>query len=182
MSNFTLTDQERAAFGQDITRNRALDYFYVFDNVPLQFIYRDRLIPGELTNLEVRNKAITATLWLDARHNGFDTKLFHADRLRMQLPLQKCSFSLDVANDVEAIVRQAAPDRKIRLGPTYAKGNQVVVEGVVCWNSDDIPIETPFISFLLLDKDGFIIRERRYPTIDNWPGADKLLAHLGLGE
>jgi hypothetical protein len=45
----TLTDQEKAAFYPEITRNRALDYFFVFDNVPLQFIYRDKSIPGELT-------------------------------------------------------------------------------------------------------------------------------------
>lgn len=35
MSNLNLTNQERAAFYQDITRNLALDHFYVFDNVPL---------------------------------------------------------------------------------------------------------------------------------------------------
>jgi len=66
--DLTLTDQERTAFYQEITRNRALDYFFVFDNVPLQFIYRDRLIPGKLTDLEKRNKAITETVWLEAYH------------------------------------------------------------------------------------------------------------------
>ena len=64
MSNLTLTDEERAAFYQEITRNRTLDYFFVFDNAPLQFIYKDKVIPGELTDLEKRNKAITETVWL----------------------------------------------------------------------------------------------------------------------
>lgn len=383
MSNLILTDQERAAFYQDITRGRALDYFYIFDNVPLQFIYRDRLIPGELTDLEKRNKAITETLWLDAyhqylvcnvpfvftyrggvlqmplqihemgagmfsppatedrpflatveevqarfdawmasegwkmvddlrqkppraswqsllgapdrsvriasliavgnqvilelistwtedgslqetawvvvliydvdgsvlqdrsyidmanwpsgrryaatrsqapraqtptagimdaffeyqktrrievhlnnlekrnlsiiegawvdaQHDGLDPSVFHADRFRLQLPLQKCSCNLHVARDIEALVKQAAPDRTVRLGLTYAKGNQVVAEGFVCWSQNGSATETPFISFLLLDDDGFIIRERRYPTLDNWPGADRLAARLGL--
>ncbi len=61
-----------------------------------------------------------------------------------------------------------------------AKGNQVVAEGVVSWNRDAVATETPFISFLLLDEGGFIIRERRYPTMDNWPGAEKVKARLGL--
>ena len=68
MSKLTLTDQERAAFCQGITRNRALDYFFVFDNAPLQFIYKDKVIPGELTDLEKRNKGITETVWLEAYH------------------------------------------------------------------------------------------------------------------
>ena len=393
MSDLMLTDQEKAAFYQEITRNRTLDYFYVFDNNPLQFIYRDKVIPGELTDLEERNKTITETLWLDSYHqelvcnviysyfyrggvlqmplqihqmgagmfrppkedssrvyasadglranfdawmestgwklvedlrkqpaaaswqsllgvpdrtnritslmavgnqvvmelictwtedgvlqetawvvvliydvdgtvlqdrsyidmgnwpsanlrraqarsrtpkdrpkttapreqpktagvmdgfyeynkglqievnptdlekrnlsiiegawvdsqnNGLDTAVFHPDRFRMQLPLQKCSYNLDVSKNIEAIVREAAPDRRIRLGMTFAKGNQVAAEGVVSWNKDGIATETPFISFLLLDKDGLIIRERRYPAMDNWPGADKVKARLGL--
>lgn len=393
MSNLTLTDQEKAAFYEQITRNRTLDYFYVFDNVPLQFIYRDKLIPGELTDLEERNKTITETVWLDSYHqelvcnviyryfyrggilqmplqvhqmgagmfkppekdssrvyasadglranfdawmedtgwklvedmrkqpavaswrsllgvpdrtnritslmpignqvvmelictwteegilqetawvvvliydvdgtvlqdrsyidtgnwpsanlrrararskapknrpkttapkdrpkttgvmdgfyeynralqievnptdlekrnlsivegawvdaqnNGLDTTVYHPDRFRMQLPLQKCSYNLDISKDIEAIVKEAAPDRKTRLGLTYAKGNQVVAEGVVSWLKDGIATETPFISFLMLDKDGLIIRERRYPAMDNWPGADKVMKRLGL--
>ena len=68
MSDLTLTDQERDAFYQEITRNRALDYFFVFDNVPLQFVYRDKLFSGELTDLEKRNKVITETVWMESYH------------------------------------------------------------------------------------------------------------------
>ncbi len=66
MENLNLTDQERTAFYQKITKNRTMDYFFVFDNVPLHFIYRDKVIPGELTDLEKRNKTLTENLWLDA--------------------------------------------------------------------------------------------------------------------
>lgn len=383
MSNLTLTDQERSAFYQEITRNRALGYFFVFDNVPLSFIYKDRVIAGELTDLERRNKAITETLWLDSYHqdlicnvvyrffyrgrvlqmplqvhqmgagsfspsekdgsrvyataeglqanfdawmasegwemvddlrkqppmaswrsllgapdrtvriaslmpvgnqvlmelistwtedgilketawvvvmiydvdgtvlqdrsyielanwpssrgrpqqrsrapqdqpqttgvmegfyeyqraqqievpvtdlekrnlsiiegawvdtqnNGLDTNVFHPDRFRMQLPFQKCCYNLDISKEVEVIVKEAAPDREMRLGLTYAKGNQVVAEGIISWNEDGIDKESPFISFLLLDEDGLVIRDRRYPTMDNWPGADRVIARLGL--
>lgn len=68
MSDLVLTDEERSAFCQEITRNRALDYFFVFDNVPLQFVYRDKLIPGELSDLEKRNKVITETVFIEAYH------------------------------------------------------------------------------------------------------------------
>ena len=385
MVDLTLTDQERTAFYQEITRNRALDYFFVFDNVPLQFIYRDRLIPGKLTDLEKRNKAITETVWLEAYHQylvcnvgylffyrgrvlqmvfqvhqfgagtfvppaeesrqfqataeevqasfdkwmantgwktaddmreqppmaswksllgvpdrtvriasimpvgnqvvlelistwtedgvlkeaawvavliydvdgtvlqdrsyidlanwpsarryarersqasqaqpqttgagvmdrfyeyhrsrqisaavtdlerrnlsiiegawvdaqntGLDTKVIHPERFRMQWPVQKCSCNLNIAKEVEAIVKEAAPDRKMRLGLTYAKGNQVAAEGVVSWTENGVARETPFISFLLLDQDGLIIRDRRYLTLSNWPGADQMAARLGL--
>ena len=385
MVDLTLTDQERTAFYQEITRNRALDYFFVFDNVPLQFIYRDRLIPGKLTDLEKRNKAITETVWLEAYHQylvcnvgylffyrgrvlqmvfqvhqfgagtfvppaeesrqfqataeevqasfdkwmantgwktaddmreqppmaswksllgvpdrtvriasimpvgnqvvlelistwtedgvlkeaawvavliydvdgtvlqdrsyidlanwpsarryarersqasqaqpqttgagvmdrfyeyhrsrqisaavtdlerrnlsiiegawvdaqntGLDTKVIHPERFRMQWPVQKCSCNLNIAKEVEAIVKEAAPDRKMRLGLTYAKGNQVAAEGVVSWTENGVARETPFISFLLLDQDGLIIRDRRYLTLSNCPGADKMAARLGL--
>ena len=383
MSDLTLTDQERAAFYQEITRNRALDYLFVFDNVPLQFIYRDKLIPGELTDLEKRNKAITETVWLEAYHthlvcnvgyrflyrgpvlqmmfqvhqfgagvfappaeesrrfratveevqasfdawmasegweladdmrkqpprgswrsllgvpdrtvriaslmpvgnqvlmelittwtedgvlketawvvvmifdvdgtvlqdrsyielanwpstrrreqqrakapqaqpqaagvlDGFydyqkarqmpielsdlekrnlsiveggwigacntnlDTSVFHPERFRMQLPLQKCSCNMAIAKEVEAVIMEAAPDRTMRLALTYARGNQVAAEGVVSWTENGVAKESPFISFLLLDKDGLVIRERRYLTLSNWPGADRVVARLGL--
>jgi len=52
MTELNLTAEERDAFHQDITLNRALDYFFVFDNVPLQFIYRDKLNAGELTGFK----------------------------------------------------------------------------------------------------------------------------------
>ena len=382
MTELTLTDHERSAFYRDITRNLALDYFFVFDNVPLHFVYQDKLIPGELTDLEERNKVITETVWtesyhqylvcnvaylflyrgavlqmplqvhqlggamftppakddsrvpttaqglqdnfeawmekegwafvakyrdsapraswqtvlnlpdrtmriaslipvgnqvlvelivtwseegvlketafvavliydvdgtvlpdrsyiemsnwpsgarydrarsrapehkpqttgvmgrfyeyqrdrqsevtitdpeernlsvikawIDARNAGLDTKVFHPHRFRMQLPLQKCSYNLDVAKDIAEIVKQAAPDGKTQLGLTYAKGNQVVVEGIACWSEDGTDREAPFISFLLLDEEGLIIRDRCYLTLDNWPGADKVTERLGL--
>ena len=66
MNDINLTDQEISAFYQEITRNRAMDYFFVFDNVPLHFIYRDGILLGEMTELEQRNKIVTETLWLDA--------------------------------------------------------------------------------------------------------------------
>ncbi|HJN49770.1 MAG: hypothetical protein QGI68_17180 [Pseudomonadales bacterium] len=383
MTELTLTDQERAAFHREITRNLALDYFFVFDNVPLHFIYRDRVIPGDLTDLEARNKAITETVWtqayhqylvcnvaylflyrgsvlqmplqvhqlgdgmfappaednsrvkadavgvqvnfdawmestgwafvaksrnsppkaswqtvvslpdrtmriaslipvgnqvlvelivtwsedgvlketafvavliydvdgtvlldrsyiemsnwpsgrrytqglanapqyrpettgainrfyeyqkdrrtkvevsdlekrnlsivekawIDARNSELDRQVFHPDRFRTQWPLQKCSYNLGVSKEVEEISRQAAPDRQLRLALTYAKGNQVVAEGLACWNEDGIDKEAPFISFLMLDKDGLIIRDRCYLTMENWPGADKVVERLGL--
>ena len=76
MSALSLTEQERTAFYQEITRNRALDYFFVFDNIPLQFVYRDKLIPGDMSDLEKRNKAITETLWLDAYHHPMFVKRY----------------------------------------------------------------------------------------------------------
>jgi len=385
MTDLYLTDQERVAFHPEITRNRALDYFFFFDNVPLQFVYRDRLIPGELTDLEKRNRAITETLWLEMYHQylvanvgygflyrgpvlqmvfqihqfgagtfappsiesrpfvstaeevranfdafmadkgwrmaddmrkqpakgswlsllgvpdrsvriasimpignqvvlelistwsedgvlketawavvllydtdgtvlqdrsyidlvnwpsarryvqqrlgtlqsqpqpsglgvmdwfyeyhksrrinsdvtdlerqglaivegpwvdaynvGLDTGIFHPDRFRMQLPVQKCSYNLGITKEIEAIAREVAPDKKMRLALTYAKGNQVVAEGVVSWTQNRAAKEAPFISFLLLDKDGKIIRDRRYITLQNWPASDKMKEQLGL--
>jgi hypothetical protein len=78
MTEIILTDQEQAAFSPEITRNRALDYFFVFDNVPLQFIYRDKLVPGELSELEKRNKAITETIWLEAYHQYLVANVVYA--------------------------------------------------------------------------------------------------------
>ena len=141
---------------------------------------KTRQIEVDLNDLEKRNLSIIEGAWVDAQHDGLDTSVYHADRFRMQLPLQKCSCNLDVARDIEALVKEAAPDRTVRLGLTYAKGNQVVAEGIVCWSQNGSATETPFISFLLLDEDGLVIRERRYPTLDNWPGADRLAARLGL--
>lgn len=378
MENLELTDQERNAFYQEITRNRAMDYFFVFDNVPLHFIYRDQVIPGELTELEKRNKIVTETLWLDAYNNyivgnaaypflyrgrvlqmalqtylmgvdyfvpaveesdriyataeevqanfnvwmektgwtvmeksrkstprsswrsflgnpdrtvrigsiipinnqvlteiivtwskdgilkettfgvvllydvdgtvlmdrsyidldnwpsargtpgaenqpqkadlidrifdyqkikqmevkfsnlekrnlsiienmwletynsGFNTKVFHPKRFRMQLPPQKCSYNLKITKEIEEIVKEEAPDRKMRLAMSYAKGNQVVVEGIISWTEKGVFRETPFLSFLLLDKNGLIIRDRRHITLQNWPAANKMKERLGL--
>ena len=378
MKELILTEQEQNAFYQEITRNRALDYFFVFDNVPLHFIYRDKIIPGELTELEKRNKKVTETLWLDAYntyivgnaaypflyrgrvlqmalqtylmgieyfipaaednnrdylttegvHANFDkwmekagwtimensrkstpraswrsflgnpdrtvrigslipvrnqvlTELivtwskdgvvkettfgvvllydvdgtvlmdrsyidldnwpssrgrtgavvqpqkagvtdrlyeyqkskqlevklsdlerrnlsiiedewledynteftannFHSKRFRMQLPPQKCSYNLNTAKEIEKIVKEEAPDRKMRIAMSYAKGNQVVMEAIISWTEKGVYKETPFISFLLLDKEGLIIRDRRHITLKNWPAADKMKERLGL--
>ncbi|MHA2035926.1 MAG: hypothetical protein ACW98X_05800 [Promethearchaeota archaeon] len=382
MKDLILTEQEKSGFYQEITRNRALDYFFVFDNVPLHFIYRDKIFPGELTELEKRNKTVTETLWLDAYNtyivgnaaypffyrgrvlqmalqtylmgveyfvpaaedsnrpyvtsegvqanfdkwmekagwtimensrksapraswksflgnpdrtvrigslipvgnqilteiivtwskdgvvkettfgvvliydvdgtvlmdrsyidmdnwpssrgrratnatgiqpqkadlvdklfeyqktkqlevqvsdlekrnlsiiedewledynSGFTRKIFHPQRFRMQLPPQKCSYNLDVAEEIEAITKEEAPDRKMRIAMSYAKGNQVVVEGIISWTEKRVFRETPFLSFLLLDKDGLVIRDRRHITLQNWPAAEKMKERLGLG-
>ena len=378
MEESNLTDQEKTAFYKEITKNRAVDYFYVFDNVPLHFIYRDNVIPGELTDLEVRNKIVTETLWLDAYNTyivgnaaypffyrgrvlqmalqtymmgveyfvpvkedsnrsygnaeevqnnfnkwmektgwtimlnsrksapiaswrsflrnpdrtvrigslipvgnqvltevivnwskdgilkdttfgvvlvydvdgtvlmdrsyidldnwpssrgtpqsstksqkpgiterlfdyqktkqlevkfsdlekknlsiiedkwlktyntGFDTKIFHPLRFRMQLPTLKCSYNLKIAEEVENIISKEAPDRKMRIAMSYAKGNQVVVEGIITWTEEGNYKESPFLSFLLLDTDGLIIRDRRHITLQNWPAADKIKLRLGI--
>jgi hypothetical protein len=137
-------------------------------------------IEADLSDLEKRNLSIIEGAWVDAENDGLDTKAFHPDRFRMQLPMQKCSYNLDIAKDVAAVVKEAAPDKKTRLGMTYAKGNQVVAEGVVSWSRDGSATETPFITFLLLDEDGSIIRERRYHAMESWPGADGMMQRLGL--
>jgi len=378
MKDLILSEQEQNAFYQEITRNRALDYFFVFDNVPLHFIYRDKIVPGELSELEKRNKIVTETLWLDAYNTfivgnaaypflyrgrvlqmalqtylmgieyfvpatedsnrvflttegvkanfdewmektgwtimensrkstpraswrsflgnpdrtvrigslipvgnqilteiivtwskdgivkettfgvvllydvdgtvlldrsyidldnwpssrgrtgtgsqqqntgitdklyeyqktkqfevrlsdlekrnlsiiegewlegyntGFTTKLFHPQRFRMQLPPQKCSYNLTIAKEIETIVKEQAPDRKMQIAMSYAKGNQVVVEAIISWTENGVFKETPFLSFLLLDKDGLIIRDRRHITLQNWPAAEKMKERLGL--
>jgi len=378
MKDLILSEQEQNAFYQEITRNRALDYFFVFDNVPLHFIYRDKIVPGELSELEKRNKIVTETLWLDAYNTfivgnaaypflyrgrvlqmalqtylmgieyfvpatedsnrvflttegvkanfdewmektgwtimensrkstpraswrsflgnpdrtvrigslipvgnqilteiivtwskdgivkettfgvvllydvdgtvlldrsyidldnwpssrgrtgtgsqqqntgitdklyeyqktkqfevrlsdlekrnlsiiegewlegyntGFTTKIFHPQRFRMQLPPQKCSYNLTIAKEIETIVKEQAPDRKMQIAMSYAKGNQVVVEAIISWTENGVFKETPFLSFLLLDKDGLIIRDRRHITLQNWPAAEKMKERLGL--
>jgi hypothetical protein len=133
-----------------------------------------------VNDLERRNLSIIEGAWLDEQNNGADTKVLHPERFRMQWPVQKCSCNLAVSREVDAIIKEATPDREMRLALTYAKGNQVAVEGVVSWTENGIAKEAPFISFLLLDKDGLVIRDRRYLTLDNWPGADKMVARLGL--
>ena len=137
-------------------------------------------MPVELSDMEKRNLSIIEGVWADAQNTGLDTKVIHPERFRMQWPVQKCSCNLNIAKEVETIVKEAAPDRKMRLGLTYAKGNQVAAEGVVSWTENGVARETPFMSFLLLDQDGLIIRDRRYLTLSNWPGADQMAARLGL--
>jgi len=134
----------------------------------------------DLDATEQRNVSIVERAWVTAYNTGLHTGVFHSERFRMQLPLQKCSYNLDVSIEVEEIVKRDAPDRELRLALTYAKGNQVVAEGIVSWTENGSPKEAAFISFLLLDKDGQILRDRRYLTLDNWPGADAVIARLGL--
>jgi len=149
-----------------------MDRFYEY--------HRSRQISAAVTDLERRNLSIIEGAWVDAQNTGLNTKVIHPERFRMQWPVQKCSCNLNIVKEVEAIVKEAAPDRKMRLGLTYAKGNQVAAEGVVSWTENGVARETPFISFLLLDQDGLIIRDRRYLTLSNWPGADQMAARLGL--
>jgi hypothetical protein len=150
-----------------------MDKFYAY--------HRSRQIDGAaLTDMEKRNLATIQGPWLDAYNTDLDTKPFHAPRFRLQLPCQKCSCNLIVATEVETIIRRAAPDRKMRLGMTYARGNQAVAEGIVSWTEDGVARESPFISFFVLDAEGKIIRDRRYITMANWPGADSMAARLGL--
>ncbi|MHA2007987.1 MAG: hypothetical protein ACXABO_06500 [Promethearchaeota archaeon] len=137
-------------------------------------------LPVRLSDLEKRNMSIIEGKWLETYNTNFDTKIFHPKRFRMQLPPQKCSYNLEIAKEIEAIVKEEAPSRKMRLAMTYAKGNQVVVEGIISWTEKGVFRESPFISFLLLDKDGLIIRDRRHITLQNWPGAEKTRERLGL--
>lgn len=106
--------------------------------------------------------------------------IYHPDRFRMQLPPQRCSYNLKVAKEIEEIIMKEAPDRNMRIAMSYAKGNQVVVEAIMSWIEEGALKETPFMSFLLLDKDGLIIRERRHITMQNWPVAKKMKERLGI--
>jgi len=137
-------------------------------------------MPVELSDLEKRNLSIIKGTWVDAYNTDLNTKELHPERFRMQLPIQKWSYNMPIAKEVETIVKEAAPDRKMRLALTYAKGNQVVAEGIVSWTENGVAKEAPFISFLLLDKDGLVIRDRRYLTGDNWPGAAETAKRLGI--
>ncbi len=143
---------------------------------------KDHQLDITLSRPEQRNLSIVEGAWLDTWNTstGFSTEVFHPERFRTQLPLQKCSFNLDVSAAVLTLAKEAAPDSEMRIGQTYAKGNQVAVEGIVSWHRDGITRESPFLSILLLDEDGLIIRERRYMTRENWPGADEVMTRLGL--
>ncbi len=141
---------------------------------------KTRQLPVILSDLERRNLSIIEDKWLKAYNTDLDTKVFHPERFRMQLPPQRCSYNLDISKKIESSIKEEAPDRKMRLAMTYAKGNQVVVESIISWTENGAFRETPFISFLLLDKDGLIIRDRRHFTLQNWPGAEKMKEQLGL--
>jgi len=156
---------------QDKSRG-VMDGFYDY--------HRGLQIDVESSDLEKRNLSIIQGAWANAQDADLDTGVYHPERFRMQSPNLKCSFNLDVLKEVEAITREAAPDKKTYLGITYAKGNQVVVEGYVSWTDRGVLRESPFISFLVLDADGLVIRERRYLTRFNWPGVNGVMARLGL--
>jgi hypothetical protein len=55
-----------------------------------------------------------------------------------------------------------------------------VVECALSWTEAGIWKETPFIAFLLFDKEGLIIRDRRYINLDYWPGAAEVSMILGI--
>jgi len=132
------------------------------------------------SDMEKRNLSVIEGAWAGAQDADLDMKVYHPERFRMQSPNLKCAYNLDVLKEVEAITRKAAPDKKTHLGMIYAKGNQVVVEGYVSWTDRGVLRESPFISFLLLDADGLVIRERRYLTRFNWPGIDGVMERLGI--
>jgi len=142
--------------------------------------YKDRRIEPDLTDLEKRNRDIVEGRWLDAYNTTLHRGVFHPQRYRVQLPLQNASFSGKIAEQIEGRIKKTVPDRKMRLVFTYARGNQVVVEGIISWSEEGAYQETPFISFLLFDKDGLIIRDRSYVNLGHFPGADEIVKILRL--
>jgi hypothetical protein len=132
-----------------------------------------------LTGVEKRNKQTTEGRWIGA-HNNLDFSLFHWERYRVQLPIQKVSYNLEIAKELETNIKNAAPDRKMRTVNTYAKGNQTVAECIMSWTENGVYKESPFISILLFDKDGLIIRERSYFNLAHWPGASEIAKIVGL--
>lgn len=110
----------------------------------------------------------------------FLASIYHPDRFRMQLPPQRCSFNLKIAKEIDEIIKKETPDRNMRIAMSYAKGNQVVVEAIISWTEKGVLKETPFLSFLLLDKNGLIIRDRRHIIMQNWPAAKNIKERLGI--
>jgi len=136
--------------------------------------YADRKNEPDLTDLERRNKEIVEGAWVEAYNTDQKSSVFHPDRYRVQLPVQKISYNGENSAQIEASIKQAAPDRQMQVSQSYAKGNQVIAECVIAWTEDGTHRETPFISFLMLDEDGLIIRDRRYLALAHWPGADQM--------
>lgn len=134
--------------------------------------YSDRDVEVAHTELETRNLEIIEGTWVDAFNSGSPGDCIHPARYRVQLPLQKLSYGASKSEEIESAVRQAVPDRHLQIVRLYAKGNQVVAECVISWTEDGAYRETPFIAFLLLDRDGLIIRDRRYLSLDHWPGVE----------
>ena len=133
----------------------------------------------KLNSLEKRNKELTEGKWVDA-FNSLKTDIFHRDRYRRQWPCQHISFKLATAQKVDSIVKKMAPDRKMWPVHTYAYGNQVAAECIISWTEKGIYKETPFISFLLFDKDGLVIRDRSHITLDHFPGAVEIAGELDV--
>jgi hypothetical protein len=140
--------------------------------------YNNRRIVEKLDDIEKRNKEIIERRWADA-HNNLDFSLFHPERYRVQLPLQKLSFNIEISKELESNIKKSTPDCNTRAINVYAKGNQVVAEGIMSWTEKGIYKESPFISLLLFDKDGLIIRERNYFNLAHWPGADEIIRITG---
>ena len=137
-------------------------------------------IPQGRNTREFRQEAVIEGPWAEAYNTNLDRSLFRAERYRMQLPLQKVSYNMKVAQEIETRIKEMAPDRKLQPVLTYAKGNQVVAECILSWTEGGVYEETPFIAFLLFDKDGLIIRDRSYITLDHWPGAAEVAKRLGV--
>lgn len=132
--------------------------------------YRHVMTTGVLSAMEKRNKELTEGAWLNAYNTNSGRGILHPERLRVQLPQQNISYNSQKSQQIEARVKQTAPDREMRLVDTHAKGNQVIAEGIVSWTEDGVYKENPFLTFLLFDKDGLVIRDRRYINTDHWPG------------
>jgi len=146
-----------------------------------EFLNRNKSIMQDrkLNPLEKRNKELTEGKWVDA-FNYLKTDIFHRDRYRRQWPCQHISFKLTTAQKVDSVVKEIAPDRKMWPVHTYAYGNQVATECILSWTENGIYKETPFISFLLFDEDGLIIRDRSHITLDHFPGAVKIAKELNV--
>lgn len=136
--------------------------------------YADRKNEPQPTDLEKRNQEIIEGAWADAYNQGSGSNVFHPDRYRVQLPIQKTSYSGGRSAQIEAAVIQAVPDRNLQVMQSYAKGNQVIAECVISWTDRDVHREVPFISFLMIDEDGLLIRDRRYLALAHWPGANQI--------
>lgn len=124
---------------------------------------------NDMTPEEKRNKEIADGAWI-ASYDSLDTGIYHPVRYRMQLPMQKISYNLDYWKKIEKEVKEKTPSRKITQLMSYAKGNQVSIECLMSWTDEDgVYREIPYITWLLFDKDGKIIRERRYFDVEYWP-------------
>jgi hypothetical protein len=141
--------------------------------------YNGRKVERKLDSMEKRNQQFTEGPWVNA-YSTLDTRIFHPQRYRKQLPLQKISYKLNTSKQIESKIKEASPDRKIRTVNIYPAGNQVVTECIISWTESGIYKETPFISFLLFDQEGLIIRDRSYITLDHWPGSAQVAKELGI--